>query len=176
MQSQEANRQGRENEEGRWWTETQRYTADLAAFPRKSSPLFSQNPFTSGQLNHRTWGRRWLPGSTWPLLITSLSFIIGPTRVNPHPLLSYDVPSLGKLLEKPFHSRWCHASSEPKSAGEVSTSMSLVAARSEPQGAPEPLLQWTKWHSTLGAQTVAEAQSVVGAIRTMASSARLSVT
>lgn len=82
----------------------------------------------------------------------------------PHPLLSYDVPSLGKLLEKPFHSRWCHASSEPKSAGEVSTSMSLVKSDLSLKEPQNPCFSGQSG-THAGAQTVVEAQSVVGAIR-----------
>ena len=124
----EANRRGKENEEGKMVDRsTEVYCWPGCIFLENAVHCSATKPSLLVSCEPPYLRKK------VPARIHQLLFIIGLYHLSlalpvsiPHSLLSYDVLSLGKLREKPFYSRWCHASSEPKSAGEVSTSISLV--------------------------------------------------
>ena len=145
-------RGSKQEREGEWGREDggQKHRGILLTWlhlPRKCSPLFSHKTLTSGQL----WTTVPEEEGTCqdpPALVYhwSLSFIIGPTSVNP-PFTSElwcPVPreAAGEAILQPMMPRFlwaqkCWRSQHLYKFGQV---------RSEPQEAADPLLQWTKLH------------------------------
>lgn len=161
----------KQEREGEWGREDggQKHRGILLTwlcFPRRSSPLFSHKPLTSGQL----WTT--VPeeeGSCQgpPALVYrwSFSFIIDPTSVNAPSTSELWCPipgeAAGEAISQPMMPYFLWAQKRWRSQHLYE----FDQVRSEPQETPEPLLPWTKWHPRWSSDRVVEAQSVVTAIR-----------